>query len=370
MKKYAIQLLLVFSICFAIVSMSIKIQNNSQYNKLNDYLNTYEVIKKNGGWPTIKTTQTLKIGMRDPVIKSIKKRLSITREFTDAVEHATDTFDIKLENAVITFQRNHNLKATGIVDKKTLRELNVGIDYRIHQIKMNLKRWKNLPGKFEEYYVFVNIAAGNLELIKNDSALLTMKVIIGRYYRQTPVFSSQITMIDFNPYWAIPPGIFEKDILPKLKADPAYLEDRDMFVTQNNNVVSHPINWHTIDPANNPYTIIQNPGVKNPLGVIKFVFPNKYFVYMHDTPDKKLFERERFGFSSGCIRLSKAVELGEYILKRDQNWSRRKMDSLIAKEKNYKVTLLHPVKIYICYFTAWVNREGTLQFARDIYNRD
>lgn len=370
MKKYSIQFLLILSICFALVSMAIINKNNPSYNKLNDYLNTYEIIKKKGGWPKIKTAQLLKIGMCFPEIKSIKKRLSITGEYTDAIEHATDTFDVKLEKAVITFQRNHNLKTTGIVDGKTLRELNTGVDYRIHQIMTNMKRWKNFSGQFEDNYILVNIAAGNLDLIKNDTVQMNMKVIVGRYYRQTPVFSSNVTMIDFNPYWVIPPGIFEKDILPKLRANPDYLMDRDMYVTQNNKVVSHDINWKTIDPKSNPYKIVQKPGIENPLGVIKFVFPNKYIVYMHDTPDKKLFEANRFGFSSGCIRLSKAVELGEHILKRDQNWSRLKIDSIIARERNHKVMLLNPVKIYICYFTSWVSRDGSLQFAPDIYYRD
>lgn len=370
MKKYSIQFLLILSICFALVSMAIKNQNNSQYNKLNNYLNTYEIIKKNGGWPKIKTAQTLKIGMYFPEIKSIKKRLSITGEYKDAIEQTTDTFDVKLEKAVITFQRNHNLKATGIVDKKTLRELNIDINYRIHQIMINMKRWENLSGQFEDYYILVNIAAGELKLIKKDSVMLNMKVIIGRYYRQTPVFSSHITMIEFNPFWIIPPGIFKKDILPKLKANPNYLNERNMYVIQNNIVVKSRINWNTIEPDNYTYTIVQKPGAKNPMGVIKFLFPNKYFVYMHDTPDKALFEKERFSFSSGCIRLSEAVELGGYILNCDQHWSRAKIDNFIAKEKNHKVMLLNPVKIYISYFTAWVSRDGSLQFAQDIYKRD
>lgn len=369
MKKYFYILLFILSVCFVLVSLNIKIEDNSQYNSLNEYLKQYEIIKKNGGWSKIKISQTLKIGMSYPEIKSIKKRLSISVELINELEYITDTFDIKLEKAVITFQKNHGLKSTGIIDKKTLSELNVSIDYRIHQIKVNMNRWKNFPNQTDNYYILVNIAAGNLELIENNSAKLKMKVIIGRYYRQTPVFLSYITTIDFNPYWVIPPGIFKKDILPKLKSNPNYVNERDMYVTQNNKVIKSKVNWNAIK-VDSPYTIVQKPGPKNPLGVIKFIFPNKYFVYMHDTPDKNLFEGDRFSFSSGCIRLSKAVELGEYILNRDKNWSRQKIDSLIVEGNNYKVTLLNPVKIYICYFTAWVNNEGSLQFTRDIYNRD
>lgn len=369
MKKYFCILLFIFSVCFALLSLRIKVSGKLQYDSLNEYLKQYEIIKKNGGWPKIITSQTLKIGMSYPEIKNIKKRLSVTGELTNSNEYVTDTFDIKLKKAIITFQRNHSLKPTGIIDKKTLYELNVGIDYRIHQIKVNMNRWQNLTSQFENYYILVNIASGNLELIEDNSTKLKMRVIIGRYYRQTPVFSSYITMVDFNPYWVIPPGIFKKDILPKLKANPNYANERNMYVTQNNKIVRSKVNWNAIE-ADSPYTLIQKPGPKNPLGVIKFIFPNKYFVYMHDTPDKNLFDVDRFNFSSGCIRLSQALELGEYLLNHDQNWTRQKIDSVIAKENNYKVTLLNPVKIYICYFTAWVNRDGSLQFTKDIYNRD
>lgn len=369
MKKYLYILLFILSVCFVLLSLHIKIPNNLQYNSLHEYLKQYEIIKKNGGWPKISTSQTLKIGMAYPEIRNIKKRLLITGELINSNEYITDTFDIKLEEAIIIFQKNHGLKSSGIIDKKTLNELNVGIDYRIHQIKVNMNRWQNLFKQFENYYILVNIASGNLELIENNSAKIKMKVIIGRYYRQTPVFTSYITTIDFNPYWVIPPGIFKKDILPKLKANPNYANERNMYITQNNKVIKSNINWNAIK-TDSPYVIVQKPGPKNPLGVIKFIFPNKYFVYMHDTPDKNLFEKERFSFSSGCIRLSRAVDLGEYLLNHDQNWSRYKIDSIIAEKNNYKVALLNPVKIYICYFTAWVNNERSLQFTRDIYNRD
>ena len=143
-----------------------------------------------------------------------------------------------------------------------------------------------------------------------------------------------------------------------------------MYIIKNNKIIYNNINWNTIDPMNNPYTIIQKPGTKNPLGTIKFIFPNKYFVYMHDTPDRYLFEKDKFSFSSGCIRLSKAHELGLYILKHDQNWTRNKIDSIIATNNLFKIKLQYPIKIYISYFTTWVNNEGTLQFANDIYKRD
>ena len=370
MKKYSVQLLLLFSICFAIIAMVTNSKKKIQTIKLNEYLLKYELIKQHGGWHYINSTRILKIGMRFPEIKQIKKRLLATGELGGLIENVTDSFDIKLENAVMVFQKNHTLNPTGIIDKNTLRQLNVDIDYRIHQIKINIERWKNLSSDLEDYYILVNLPAGKLELIKNDTAIMQMKVIIGRFYRKTPVLETSITTIDLNPNWVIPPGIFKKDFLPKLKSNPNYLQEKDMYVTKNNKVIYHEIHWEKIDPLNNPYTITQRPGPKNPLGVIKFIFPNKHFVYMHDTPDKYLFEKDKFTFSSGCIRLSKAIELGEYILQKDQNWTRNKLDSIISLNNRFTIKLVNPLKIYLCYFTAWVNEEGVLQFAEDIYKRD
>jgi murein L,D-transpeptidase YcbB/YkuD len=346
-------------------------QENTEYLQLKQYLSTYQEIKNTGGWPSINEGEPLKLGIVEPRVIDLKRRLIITKELTAASEIVSDTFDTALKKSIEQFQKNHGLIVTGIADTKTIKELNVSIDTRIRQIELNMERWKQMPIEFEKLYVLVNIAAGNLDVMLQDSSILKMKVIVGRLYRKTPVFNASMTHIEFNPYWVIPPGIMKKDILPKLKKDPTYLETHHMQVFENQKKISaDAIQWGNIDPDDCSYKIIQSPGLENPMGVVKFTFPNKHYVYMHDTPAKNLFESSSLTFSSGCIRLSKAVELAKCILKMDNNLEVWQTDSLIGIGKNYKIYLNKPIKVYISYFTAWVNKNGDLQFASDIYKRD
>lgn len=347
------------------------VQENEHYIRLKKYLDAYTEIKNKGGWQSIKEGKVLHLGMKDPRVAELKKRLSVTNELLQLPGIVSDTFDLELETAVKTFQKNHGIPVTGIADAKTIHELNYPVSKRIRQIELNLKRWKTYPAKFETCYVFVNIASGQLDMIVNDSSVLAMKVIVGRLYRKTPVFSADLHSIEINPYWIIPPGILKKDVLPKLKTNASYLKKNNMEVFYNDKRIDpSTVNWNKTDPAHCPYKIIQNPGPANPMGLVKFSFPNKYYVYMHDTPAKELFDASSLTFSSGCIRLSKATELATCILKQDGEWTGGKTDSLIATGKNDRIYLKTPIKVYIGYFTAWVNQAGDLQFAPDIYKRD
>lgn len=344
---------------------------NPQCNLLQKYLDKYQEIKTSGGWPIIKEGKTIKLGLADTRVKKIKQRLIISGELAKTTEILTDTFDINLENAIKQFQKTCLLNVTGIIDNATIRELNISVASRIHQLEINIERWKNMPPTLEKKYVFINIAANQLEFIKNDSLVMDMKIIIGRSYRKTPVFNADVTYIAFNPYWIMPPGIMKKDVLPKIKADTSFITKNYMHILKDDKKINYTdLNWNEVDSNHVHYKIVQNPGPNNPLGVVEFAFPNPYFVYMHDTPSKKLFDEPSPAFSSGCIRLSKAVELAKYILSEDKNWEGKKIDSLINTGKNYQVYLSVPIKIYITYFTAWVNKDGSLQFAPDIYKKD
>ncbi|HXU28720.1 MAG TPA: L,D-transpeptidase family protein [Bacteroidia bacterium] len=344
---------------------------NLQCALLQKYLDKYQEIKNQGGWPVIKAGKIISLGMTDTRMQKIKQRFIISGELIKTTTTITDTFDVALENAVKQFQKNNSLQITGIIDNKTIKELNISVAARIHQLEINLERWKNMPSKFEKKYFFINIAANEFELIENDSLIMSMKIIVGRSDRKTPVFNADVTYIIFNPYWIIPPGIMKKDILQKVKADTSYISKNNMIVYKDNKEIAYTnLNWDEVDSNHVHYKIIQTPGPNNPLGVIEFTFPNPYFVYMHDTPSKKLFDEPSPAFSSGCIRVSKAVELAKYILLEDKNWKGDKIDSLINTGKNYKVYLNNPIKIYITYFTAWVNKDGSLQFAPDIYKKD
>lgn len=371
---YKLGLLLMLTVevfgVFATLSDSTDTENK-QFTQLKKYLDSYIEIKNKGGWQTIKEGNALRLGMKDPRVTDLKNRLFITHELIKTGDSVSDTFDLSLETALKAFQKNHGIPVNGVADTKTIRELNTPVGKRIQQIELNLKRWKDYPAEFEQCYVFVNIAAGSLDLMIQDSAVFKMKVIVGRTYRKTPVFDADLAYLEFNPYWVIPPGIMKKDILPKLRSNPSYLQSNHMQVFYNHKKIDpSTIQWDNIDPGNFPYTVIQDPGPENPMGVVKFAFPNNYYVYMHDTPSRKLFESTSNTFSSGCIRLSKAKELANCILKYDRDWDSTKTDSLIGTTKNTKIYLKKPVKVYISYFTAWVNQSGELQFAPDIYKRD
>lgn len=356
---------------FLFFSQNNFIEKEFQQKQLSSHLENYHQLKKKGGWEYIKTGKILQLGMVDQRVKKIKLRLTITDELRRESNKMTDTFDVSLEKAIKTFQKNHSMPETGIIDAKTLRAMNVSVEKRIHQIEINMKRWEQFKTESEKPFLFVNIASGMLNMISNQTSVMEMRVIVGKPDRKTPELTAELNEIEFNPYWIVPPGILRKDILPKIKVNPSYIIDHDMEVFLGQQPINpFAISWDKIDEYACPYKIIQNPGPENPLGVVKFIFPNKHLVYMHDTPSKRLFNFFPRTFSSGCVRLSKAVDLSKYILKIDKNWTNNKIDSLIWSEKTTRIRLQNPIKIYFSYFTAWVNKEGILQFAPDIYQKD
>jgi len=342
-----------------------------QYKLINEYLLKYKTISDEGGWPTIKTKDILKPGIKTEKIIALRKRLISTDELKEDLSIKADSFDLGLEKAVRKFQENHGLTQNGKVDAGTLRELNISVEARIRQLELNRQRWQQLAGEKETLYVFVNAAAFSLEVIENNSTVLDMKVVVGKLYRRTPVFTANLTSVRFNPFWFVPPNITKKDVLPEIKNDPGYLIRNNMMVLKNGvRINADSINWDKIDADTNPYKFAQRPGYGNPMGVVMFLLPNKYNVFLHDTPSKKLFEAPARSFSSGCIRLSKAIDLANYLLKKDKGWEPEKTDSLINSKKTLQIELDTPVKVYVQYFTAWVNTNGTLQFVHDIYKRD
>lgn len=356
---------------FLLISQNNFIEKEYQEKQLLNYLDKYQQLKKEGGWEHIKIGKTLQLGEVDQRIKKIKLRLTITNELQEKPKNINDTFDLNLQKAIKFFQKSHSMPETGIIDAKTIRALNVPVERRIRQIEINIKRWEKFNVETKKSFIFINIAAGTLHVISNQSSVIEMNVIVGKPDRKTPELFAELNEIEFNPYWIIPPGILRKDILPKIKVNPFYLINNDMEVFMGQQTVNpFLISWDKINEYNFPYKIIQNPGPENPLGVVKFIFPNKHLVYMHDTPSKQLFNFFPRTFSSGCIRLSKATELSKYILKIDKNWSNKTVDSLIYCGKTTRVRLNNPIKIYLAYFTAWVNHEGVIQFAPDIYQKD
>jgi L,D-transpeptidase YcbB len=265
----------------------------------------------------------------------------------------------------------------GIVGSSTLDVLNVSAKDRLTQILINLERWRQMPHDLGERYVEVNIPDFSLKVVDQGKVVQTMRVIVGRKDRPTPTFIGRMTYLEFNPYWTVPPKIAKKDILPKIQNDPSFLIRKQIRVFENWNATAAEldplsIDWNALSDEKFPYRLRQEPAVSNALGQIKFMFPNKLNVYLHDTPSKELFLRRQRNFSSGCVRVENPFKLAAYLLNADDNWSPPKLRHILDDEsKKPKVILLKkPVPIYLLYWTTWVEDDDSVHFRNDIYGYD
>ncbi len=262
-----------------------------------------------------------------------------------------------------------------MVGPATLQALNVPAGIRARQLALNMERWRWLSQELGRRHVMVNIAGFWLEVIEDRQTILDMRVIVGRSYRRTPVFSDQISYLVLNPYWNVPQSIAVNDILPQLKRDPAYLSKQHMKLfngwgTDARIVDPSAVNWSKITATSFPYRIRQEPGPNNALGMVKFMFPNKFSVYLHDTPARELFARSLRTFSSGCIRVEKPVELAAYLLQDQPGWTAEEIKKRSGQTQEQTVRLTRSVPVHLLYWTSWVDDAGPVQFREDVYGRD
>jgi L,D-transpeptidase YcbB len=347
----------------------------NEYLRLQKALLMYKEIADHGGWPTVSKGASLKKGDRGERTVELRKRLIVTGDFLSDHAGLEDIFDEELHNSVIRFQRRHGLKEDGVIGPETIKTLNVPVEKRIHQIEINMKRLKLMPKDMGQRYIAVNIASFELEVIENENTVINMKVIVGKPYWYSPLFSAKMTHLVFNPSWYVPNSIAIKEILPKVKKESDYLVKEGIKVFEKEKgyrkeLDASAISWADITSDNFKYRFVQVPGIRNPLGKMKFVFPNKYNVYLHDTPAKVLFERSSRAFSHGCIRIEKPFELAEYLLRDDPVWTREKILAMIDSGKDVKIQIPSPVNIHILYLTAWVDKDNIVQFREDVYGRD
>ena len=328
---------------------------NATYGLLKDQLATYYDLYKKGGWQQINVkSKPYKQGMKSPEIVSIKKRLQLTGDMEEG--DTSQLFSDSLQVGVKNFQRRHGLKPTGIVDKQTLRDLNVPVLQRIKQILINMDRARWQPQEQDGNMIFVNIPAFTLHVMEGNNEAFNMDVVVGKEGHNTRVFTGNLSQVVFNPSWNIPESIVEKEIMPEIEKDPDYLKKEDMEITG--------------ETEDGIPEISQKPGPKNALGKIKFIFPNSFDIYFHDTPAKSLFKNNKRAFSHGCIRLSKPVQLAEYLLDKQPGWSTAKIHEAMRSEDEKFVKLKDPVPVLISYYTAWVDENGKLNFREDIYDHD
>jgi len=342
---------------------------NENYTRLKKALDYYESLQTQS-WPSISTSD-LKKGSSNPSVPELRERLRLTGDLSRAEDSQSELYDTALEIAVKRFQLRHGLQADGILGSRTERELNVSPYERAEEIRRNMQRWAALPLNLGRRFIFINIPEYRFDLVENGKAVLTMKIIVGKPDRPTPELVSALTQIELNPYWNIPPRIAQKDILPKILKDPHYLDQMNIKVVRHTKsevipVDASNIDWNAAAKNGFAYEFRQEPGKNNALGLVKFDFPNEYDVYMHDTPAKDLFSKDNRIFSSGCIRLERPFALLSYLLNGNPEWDLHHTAEVLQSGKLTTIKI-KPLPVYIIYATAWVDRNGVLNFRRDPY---
>lgn len=330
-------------------------------------------IAASGGWPVVPDGPTLKPGMTDPRVGALRRRLAASLDKT-SVGTGGDSYDPELEVAVRQFQRRHGLTPDGAVGAGTLKALNVPVGKRIADIALNMERLRWMPDDLGPTHVLVNMAGFELDYVEEGQVALTMRVVVGKPYRMTPIFSDRIRYLDLNPTWTAPPKIASNDILPKVQKDPGYLAANgfEMFASWNDD--SQPVDPAILDfsqyrAGKFPFRLRQKPGPLNALGQVKFMFPNEHDIYLHDSPARELFRKTVRTFSSGCIRLEKPVELAALLL-RQNGVGRADIDRILAEGKTSRINLKTPVPVHLTYLTAYFGEGGTVNFRDDVYERD
>jgi L,D-transpeptidase YcbB len=349
---------------------------HSAYRLLRDALSEYRAIAEQGGWPTIPDGPTIRPGAEDARLPVIRRRLAVTNDYA-GTDLLSPGYDAELIDAVQFFQRRHNLEIDGIIGRNTLAAMNVPVEERISQILINMERWRWQPHRLDDRRVYVNIAGFYLHAMNREKVELAMPVIVGEVYHKTPVFSDRIRYIEFNPFWNIPDSIARIEILPELIKNPAYLEENNIrffegWAENAPELDAFAIDWRKIGRGVNRFRFRQDPGPDNALGKVKFVFPNRFNVYLHDTPAHELFKHDDRAFSHGCIRVSQPLAFAHYLLAQDdRGWDMERINSILDEEERTIVILKNPVPIHILYRTVIVDPDSkTISFFKDVYGRD
>lgn len=366
------------------------------YRELREALVQYRDFAARGGWPLVPDGPKLQRGDRDERVSKLRARLQVTgelpRQSPDSQDSASrsarkkrvsaDTtgdralFDETLAQGVRKFQQQHGLATDGVVGFETVAALNVSADTRVQQIVINMERWRVFPRDLGPRHVDVNIPNFTLDVVEGHVSVLHMKVVVGKMMqeRSTPTFSALMDSLVLNPYWYVPESIAQKELFPMSRKDPSYFATHGFVVRRVPIAGKQTADPNAADGAKTAtayrYLLRQEPGPKNALGRVKFMFPNAYGVYLHDTPTKELFNRRIRTFSHGCIRVEKPLDLAVYLLQGEAEWNQDAILAALDRGKGKTISLSTPVPVYIQYWTAWVDEEGTVQFRNDIYGYD
>jgi len=326
-----------------------------QYERMRMALAAYRELESHGAWTRIEADTTLREGMRAEAVSQLRQRLVDGIDTEEAAlarvgQANPELFDRDLVRAVQRFQDRHALEPDGVIGVTTARELNHSTAEWIGELQLNLDRWRWLPRDLGERYVLVNIAGFELEVVDNGQVIEAMDVVVGAEATATPIFADSIRHVVVNPYWNVPDGIMERTIAPAMARNPNYLRDNGMEMVDGR--------------------VRQRPGPKNALGKYKFIFPNEFDVYLHDTPDGHLFAETERAFSSGCVRIERPRDFARMLLRLQSSQDPESLDTLLETGEEQWIPLDRPLPIFLIYFTAWVREDGTTRFHHDIYGHD
>lgn len=341
-----------------------------EYKRLKAALAKYREVAKQGGWSRVSPSKTVGKGDRGPRIEEIRKRLEQTNDIKVATANR-DVFGDALEAAIKRFQDRHGLTVDGRVGKTMVAQLNVPVERRVEQMLLNMERRRWMPDKFGEKYVFTNVADFELKVVDKTKTIFVTRVVVGKQYRhRTPVFSASMKYAVINPYWTPTTRIIREEIVPKMRRNPGYARGQNMRVFKGGAEVDpNSVDWSAVRGTGG-YVFRQDGGARNALGRIKFMFPNRHSIYMHDTPSRRLFSRTVRSFSHGCIRVQEPIKFGEVLLGKERGWTVAKINKSVKGGERKIVRLRQEIPVHVTYLTAWVNKDGTVNFRHDVYGRD
>jgi murein L,D-transpeptidase YcbB/YkuD len=346
--------------------------SNSLYAGMRRSLIEYRRAAARGGWPEPAPDRLEPGHAGEPVarLRAILRATGDLINFAGGDDGAP--YDEALAVAVKSFQERHGLSPDGVVGTETREAMAVGVDERLRQILLNMERVRWLPDDLGDPHLMVNLAGFTLSYVKAGEAEMTMRAIVGKPARSSPEFSGLITYLEVNPSWSVPRIIAVEDLLPKIRKDPGFLANNGFSLRSGSggSIDAESVNWSAIRPDSFPYALRQKPGPSNALGQVKFMFPNSFDVYLHDTPARGLFSQPVRAYSSGCIRLEKPVELAAKLLEANGNWGYDRLRATISGGQTRSVILSRPVPVHLTYLTSWRDPDGTVQFRPDIYGRD
>ncbi|WP_373523576.1 murein L,D-transpeptidase [Aquiflexum sp.] len=329
--------------------------------------------EQQGSWKSLKTNKSVKLGESDNIIPEIRNRLYFWGFLQPYVTEGEKTYDSIMESGIRILQKRHGMEPDGVIGQGTIRAANMTPEDLITTASVNLERLRWLPDSIKDLeLILVNTANFQLDFIQRRDTIFSSKVIVGKSYHSTPQFSSQMSYIVFSPTWTVPASIIRNEIVPAVKRDHQYLAKKNMrLLTSSGSVVDpNTIDWGKVNPRSFPYIVRQEPGEQNSLGLVKFMFPNKYSVYIHDTPSRSLFAREDRALSHGCIRIQKPFELAKFLLSFDSNWTDEKIRNAMRQSREQTVMLDRKIPVVILYLTYWTDGKGNPYFRHDFYNRD